>query len=624
MTKLAAHGVHRRGPFSNMSRSSILGLPYIASAQAQKHVTHNEALTALDAIIHIGAISRTLVDPPTDPSEGDRYIVANGGAGPWMGRDGDIAAFQDGSWQFYPPNAGWLAWVLDEEVLIAFDGAAWSAVSGGPSSGSDGGSLNPVALVGVNATADDLNRLAVASPASLFNHDGAGHQLKLNKAQSGDTASVLFQTGFSGRAEFGTVSDDNFHVKVSADGAVWTEPLIVDASTGVAQVLTPIQRVIGGDGGVLGELAGSETVTDNNVTWRTIVNRNRFSGTGLAGEDYSNEVIAMGWNLSETVSVPEDPSQAAFWDAWEFKFNIDDISYHIERHIELTDTSGVRHRVWSLSAPHSGSTGSGLVQALDRVVWAEYDAKDGLPTKVHVEWQFENEVAFFGNTANGTGFTLNFVKNDTVPLRQRNAADTAFVPLPYIDGQDRLVLTGRQQVNAGPVPAGESGISYTWNPEALNAGVTLLSVGASQQTNKSILAAVFDGDVNFNFDVLLRNRNPSGTSKQHIICDGWAVYAADDYTNGAAWSWGKNNSGHFFLGEDPFGSNDTLRIDKVRRAVEYQRPPRLPSYTVSSVPSAQVFGAGSLIFLSDESGGPVTAFSDGDQWRRTTDNAVIS
>ena len=73
-------------------------------------------------------------------------------------------------------------------------------------------------MIGINATADATNRLAVKSAATLFDNAGAGHQHKINKAAAGDTASLLFQAGSSGRAEMGLAGDDNFHVKVSADG----------------------------------------------------------------------------------------------------------------------------------------------------------------------------------------------------------------------------------------------------------------------------------------------------------------------------------------------------------------------------------------------------------------------
>jgi len=89
------------------------------------------------------------------------------------------------------------------------------------------------AMLGISTTADDTNRLAVASSASLFTHAGAGHQLKLNKAQASETASFLFQTGYSGRAEAGLAGDDRFHFKVSPDGASWLEAMIIDNSTGI-------------------------------------------------------------------------------------------------------------------------------------------------------------------------------------------------------------------------------------------------------------------------------------------------------------------------------------------------------------------------------------------------------
>lgn len=49
----------------------------------------------------------------------------------------------------------------------------------------------------------------------------------------------------------------------------------------------------------------------------------------------------------------------------------------------------------------------------------------------------------------------------------------------------------------------------------------------------------------------------------------------------------------------------------------------LPTYTVSTVPSASD-NPRAMIYVSDETGGAVPAFSDGTNWRRVTDRAVIS
>ncbi len=200
------------------------------AAQAQKHVTHNEAIRMLDAIVQLSVADRDLAAPPGAPVEGARYIVAASPTGAWASHAGHVAAYQDGAWAFYVPLEGWLAWLAYEDILVNWTGTAWAPVSGG------GGSVNPTPLVGVNATADATNKLSVSSSAVLFNHIGNGTQLKLNKAALADTASFLFQTGFSGRAEIGLTGDDSFHFKVSPDGAVWKDAIIVDKTSGAVSM----------------------------------------------------------------------------------------------------------------------------------------------------------------------------------------------------------------------------------------------------------------------------------------------------------------------------------------------------------------------------------------------------
>jgi Protein of unknown function (DUF2793) len=104
-----------------------LDLPYIMAAQAQKHVTHNEAVRALDAIVQLSVRDRDLTAPPGSPADGDRHIIAAGATGGWATHDGDVAAYQDGTWMFYAPRAGWVAWIADEAKLCAWDGSGWVA-----------------------------------------------------------------------------------------------------------------------------------------------------------------------------------------------------------------------------------------------------------------------------------------------------------------------------------------------------------------------------------------------------------------------------------------------------------------------------------------------------------------
>lgn len=211
--------------------TTILSLPLILPAQAQKHVTHNEALLKLDLVVQLAVINRTLTTAPALPAIGDRHIVAAGATGPWVGQSGRIAMFTQAGWQFTEALPGWQAYVLAEGQMAAFDGLVWSALSDGPFT---------VGRLGVSATPDATNRLAVSAPATLLNHAGAGHQLKLNKAMASDTASLLFQTGFGGRAEMGTAGSDDFSVKVSADGSAWSAALVAAAATGEVTVPQPV------------------------------------------------------------------------------------------------------------------------------------------------------------------------------------------------------------------------------------------------------------------------------------------------------------------------------------------------------------------------------------------------
>ncbi len=51
---------------------------------------------------------------------------------------------------------------------------------------------------------------------------------------------------------------------------------------------------------------------------------------------------------------------------------------------------------------------------------------------------------------------------------------------------------------------------------------------------------------------------------------------------------------------------------------------RLTSYTVATLPDVPAIEFPGLIYVSDETGGAVPAFSDGTDWRRVTDRAVVS
>ncbi|NAZ35656.1 DUF2793 domain-containing protein [Rubellimicrobium sp. CFH 75288] len=270
---------------SDPDTSPHLGLPYLLPGQAQKHVTHNEALRLLDAIVHLAVEDRDRPAPPASAEEGQRHIVSPAAGGDWAGQGGRIAVRQDGAWTFLAPRAGWRARVLSEDLDLVHDGTTWRD---GTASGLR------AATLGLNAAADAANRLTVAAPATLLTHDGEGHQLKINKAGPSRTASLLFQSDWSGRAELGLAGSDRFALKVSADGAVWSEVLSADPATGRLH----LPAGAGIDGPISGTAVTqgpADATPDRLVRSQDAVLRGSILGTvALAGGQPAGAVIERG------------------------------------------------------------------------------------------------------------------------------------------------------------------------------------------------------------------------------------------------------------------------------------------------------------------------------------------
>ncbi|HPD93242.1 MAG TPA: DUF2793 domain-containing protein [Pararhodobacter sp.] len=243
--------------------SANLKLPYMAAAQAQKHVTHNEALERLDSIVQLTVTAFDATTPPLSATDGEVWALGYGAVNDWAGHDLDLAVWSNGGWLFVTPHVGWRA-ALGTDLRV-FDGSGWVSP--------DLPDLQNLPGLGVGTSYDTVNKLAVQSEASLFTHQGAGHQIKVNKNAAGDTASLLFQTGWSGRAEMGTQGSDAFGIKVSADGTAWHTALAFDPATalpqGEAVCASPIDATAGrlltvGGFGLGGPLAATPTADNPN------------------------------------------------------------------------------------------------------------------------------------------------------------------------------------------------------------------------------------------------------------------------------------------------------------------------------------------------------------------------
>ena len=222
-----------------MTDTANLALPYIDAAQAQKHVTHNEALRMLDTLVQLAVLDRDLNAPPGSPAEGQRWIVkaSPSPTGAWAGHGNQVAAWQDGALAVQRA-AGRLGRLRrsTRARCIAWNGSAWveRAV--------DAHEPAEHALLGLGTTADSTNPFSAKLNNTLWvaktvAEGGDGNlRYKMSKESAAKTLSLLFQDNFSGRAEIGLTGDDDFHFKVSPDGTTWVDALLLDKTTGAAKV----------------------------------------------------------------------------------------------------------------------------------------------------------------------------------------------------------------------------------------------------------------------------------------------------------------------------------------------------------------------------------------------------
>jgi len=233
--------------------SARLSLPYLMAAQAQKHVTHNQALERLDALVQTVVQGIGATTPPLTPAEGDVWALGVGAVNDWAGHDDELAVWSNGGWYFIPPMAGWQVAIGSE--LRLWNGTGWVTPDLPP--------LQNLPGVGINATSDVVNKLAISAEATLLNHNGNGHQIKINKAAATDTGSLLFQTNWSGRAEMGTAGSNDFALKVSGDGSTWHTALSANAANGLVSLANGalVQTGLEVNGAITGT-AVTQTATD--------------------------------------------------------------------------------------------------------------------------------------------------------------------------------------------------------------------------------------------------------------------------------------------------------------------------------------------------------------------------
>lgn len=261
-------------------------------------------MRGLDALVQLSVLDRNLTTPPATPADGDRYIVAATATGAWVGRENQIAAWQDGAWAFFEAREGWLCWVADEDALIVWDGDSWEGVSSGGGSMTE---LQNLTRLGFGMTADATNPFAAKLNKVLWTAkivaDGGDGDLRytLNKETAADVLSLLFQSGFSARAEAGLIGDDDFIVKVSPDGSTFHEAIRIDKDSGA--VAFPNTSLGGGGATIVAPqgrltlvsgqpVAVADQIAKTTIYWTPEGGRSfpRWNGSAFAMTDAAGEL----------------------------------------------------------------------------------------------------------------------------------------------------------------------------------------------------------------------------------------------------------------------------------------------------------------------------------------------
>ncbi len=112
-----------------MSESSARHqLPYLVIAQAQKELTHNEALAKIDALLHPVVQSRLASPPVVTPADtGKCWVIDVGSTGEWQNKVDQIAGWVGGSWRYLVPVPGMRVRNMALGADIIWNGSQWIA-----------------------------------------------------------------------------------------------------------------------------------------------------------------------------------------------------------------------------------------------------------------------------------------------------------------------------------------------------------------------------------------------------------------------------------------------------------------------------------------------------------------
>lgn len=104
-------------------------LPFLVTAQAQKELTHNEALLRIDALMH-PVIESAQATPAAGlglADAGKCWLIDDNAQNEWTAHGREIACWTGGSWRFLNPADGMRVWDRSQNHFSRYIGGAWTA-----------------------------------------------------------------------------------------------------------------------------------------------------------------------------------------------------------------------------------------------------------------------------------------------------------------------------------------------------------------------------------------------------------------------------------------------------------------------------------------------------------------
>ena len=108
-----------------MTQTPNLHINFIMPHQGQKETTANNAFLTFDALLNNGIRGDSNSNtPPSNPSNGDLWIIGSDPTGDWAKHANAISYFFD-IWRFIQPKTGCMFWHIDQKNICVFNSTNW-------------------------------------------------------------------------------------------------------------------------------------------------------------------------------------------------------------------------------------------------------------------------------------------------------------------------------------------------------------------------------------------------------------------------------------------------------------------------------------------------------------------